>query len=126
MALGVRRREKEGEKLPTRYYSKLQEDAVAKKVNGRTTANSGATNFGGKGDILTDEWLLECKTRTSSSESISIKKDWFQKNREEMVFEGKKYQAVVFNFGPNEENHYIIDEYLFLELQEHLRNRKEN
>jgi hypothetical protein len=30
-----------------------------------------------------------------------------------MVFMGKKHQAIVFNFGPDEENHYIIDEYLF-------------
>lgn len=47
------------------------------------------------------------------------------KNREEMVFLGKKYQAIVFNFGPTEENHYIIDEFLFKELQEYLANKKE-
>ena len=61
----------------------------------------------------------------TASESISIKKDWIQKNREEMVFLGKKYQAIVFNFGPDDENHYIIDEFLFKELQEYLANKKE-
>lgn len=124
MAFGVKVRDKEGEKKPTRYYSSRQEKAVAKAVGGVTTANSGATDFGGKGDVLTDQWLLEAKTKTKSSDSISIKKEWFEKNKAEMAFMGKKYQAVVFNFGPGEENHYIIDEYLFQELQEYLKTRE--
>ena len=33
---------------------------------------------------------------------------------------GKPYSAVVFNFGPGEENHYIIDEYLFRFLKDKL------
>lgn len=37
---------------------------------------------------------------------------------------GKEHSAIVFNFGPGEENHYIIDEYLFLELLEYLKNEK--
>lgn len=127
MAFGIKIRDKEGEKKPTRYYSSRQEKAVAKAVGGTPTANSGATDFGGKGDVLTsgaDSWLLECKTKTKSSDSISIKKEWFEKNKAEMTFMGKKYQAVVFNFGPDEENHYIIDEYLFKELQEYLKTRE--
>ena len=130
MAVGVRRREKEGTKLPTRHFSSLQEKKVAKTINGKQTANSGATMFGGQGDVLTcgdDSFLIECKTKTTNSDSISIKRDWFRKNKEEMVFQGKQHQAVVFNFGPDEpynENHYIIDEYLFLELQEYLNGKE--
>lgn len=30
---------------PTRYYSKQQENKVAKRLNGKRTANSGATAF---------------------------------------------------------------------------------
>jgi hypothetical protein len=33
---------------------------------------------------------------------------------------GTPHQAVVFSFGPDQENHYIIDEYLFQFLQEKL------
>lgn len=70
--------------------------------------------FGGKGDISVGNlFLIECKTKTSKAESISIKKEWFTKNESEKVFMGKKYSAVAFNFGPDEENYYIIDEYLF-------------
>ncbi len=36
---------------------------------------------------------------------------------------GKPYFAIVFNFGPDEENHYIIDELTFQEL---LAYQKEN
>lgn len=53
-----------------------------------------------KSDISTDKFNLECKTKTSHSESILIKKEWFLKNKEEVMFMGKPYSAVVFNFGP--------------------------
>ena len=60
-----------------------------------------------------------------SSESISIKKEWFEKNKQECMLTGTPHQAVVFNFGPGEENHYIIDEYLFKALQEYLESLDE-
>ena len=126
MIIGTAKRDKEGAKpLPTRYYSKKQEESVAKAVGGRRSKNSGATMFD-KSDVSTDKFNLECKTKTSHSESISIKKEWFAKNKEEALFMGKPDSAVVFNFGPDEENHYIIDEYLFLELLAHLNSLEEN
>lgn len=129
MIIGTAKRNKEGVKpLPTRHYSSAQEKTVAKAVNGKVQKNSGATDFQ-KGDIVTpgkNSFLLECKTKTSASESISIKKEWFEKNRQECLLTGTPHQAVVFNFGPGEENHYIIDEYLFLELLDHLNTLEEN
>ena len=77
-----------------------------------------------KGDVLTNNMLIECKTKTSTSDSISIKKEWITKNQQEMVFMGKKYSAIAFNFGPNEDNYYIIDEYLFEDLLYYLNNCK--
>ncbi len=126
MIIGTAKRDKEGAKpLPTRYYSKKQEESVAKATGGRRSKNSGATMFD-KSDVSTDKFNLECKTKTTHSESISIKKEWFTKNKEEAMFMGKPYSAVVFNFGPDEENRYIIDEYLFLELLDHLNSLEEN
>jgi hypothetical protein len=123
MAIGTRQRVKEGVgQKPTRHYSNIQEKSVAKAIGGRQTANSGATPWQ-KGDVLTkgvNGFLLECKTKTTASESISIKKEWFDKNRQECLLTGTPHQAVVFNFGPGEENHYIIDEYLFQFLKEKL------
>lgn len=128
MAFGLRERTKDTDKpKPTRFFSDKQEKSVAKAVSGKQTKNSGATPWQ-KGDVLTDgseSFLIECKTKTKKSDTITIRTDWFAKNKQEMVFQGKKHQAVVFNFGPNEENHYIIDEYLFQELLEYLRNKGE-
>lgn len=106
------KRDKGSEKLPTRYYSKKQEDAIAKKLGGQRVKNSGATAWQ-KGDVHLDKWLLEAKTKTTSSKSISIQKEWLEKNVKEALFQGKPYTALAFNFGPDEKNYYIIDEELF-------------
>lgn len=107
----------------TRWYSDRQEKAVAKEIGGKQTKNSGATLFQ-KSDVYTDLFNLECKTKTTNSDSISIKREWFEKQIRENIQMGKKYSAIVFNFGPDEpynENHYIINEQLFLALQEYLK-----
>lgn len=120
----VTRTSREGNR-PTRHYSKNQENTVAKDLGGHRQPNSGATAFA-KGDVTLDKFLLECKTKTKSSDSISIKKEWFEKNKTEAMFIGKPYNAVVFNFGPDEPNYYIIDQYLFQELIEHLQEKNNN
>ena len=37
---------------------------------------------------------------------------------------GKPYNALVFNFGPNEDNYYIIDQYLMEFLIEKLEEER--
>ena len=105
----------------TRYFSNKQEKHVAKAVGGKQTANSGATMFS-KGDVTLNDWLLECKTKTSPSQSISIKKEWLDKIEEEAFSMNKHHSALVFNFGDlhNAQNYYIINEQefkRFLELE---------
>lgn len=119
----IAQRTKDGESKPTRYYSTKQEKQVAKTLGGTRTKNSGATMFQ-KGDLTTDDWLIECKTKMSSSESMSIKKEWLEKNLKESLFMGKKYNALAFNFGPDESNYYIIDEQTFQCLVELLKENK--
>lgn len=114
-------RERNGKK-PTRYYSSRQEKQVVASVGGKQTINSGATLFE-KGDVLLDNWLIECKTKTSSAKSMSIKKEWLEKNLKESLFMGKEYNALAFNFGPDEEMHYIISEDLFKELVNYLNSK---
>jgi len=103
---------------PTRFYSKQQEKKVAKAVKGQRVANSGATAFS-KGDVRTDTFLLECKTCTEPRRSFTLKKEWFDKNKEEAFAMHKDYSAVVFDFGDGE-NFYIIDEPLFQKLIQYL------
>lgn len=99
----------------TRYYSKKQEKKVAHANNGSVVSNSGATAFN-KGDVLTDNFLIECKTKTSEAKSFSIKREWLEKNKEEAFAMGKTRSALAFNFGPDEPNYYIIDALTFREF----------
>lgn len=99
-------------KKPTRFYSNRQEKQVAKAIKGKQTANSGATAFQ-KGDVITADWLIECKTSTSPKKSFSIQKEWLEKNKEEAFGMGKLYSALAFNFGPDTDNYYVIDEKTF-------------
>ena len=66
---------------PTRWYSNKQEQKVAKTIGGKQTANSGATKWS-KGDVRTDDFLIECKTCEKEKKSFSIKKEWLEKNKE--------------------------------------------
>ena len=107
-------------KKSTRYHSNAQEKRIAKAVKGQRVANSGATAFS-KGDVRTDTWLFEAKTKTSESQAFSIKKEWLLKNREEMFAMGKSYNALVFDFGDGN-NYYVLDEKTFLMMKDLLDN----
>lgn len=113
------------ENKPTRYFSDKQEKAVAKAVGGKQTKNSGATVHQ-KGDVLTDLFLVECKTKTTNCESISIKKEWFEKNIAESIYMHKEFSTVVFSFGPDSKNYYILDEQTFKEMVEALEYKRAN
>ncbi len=100
---------------PTRFYSNRQEKRVAKAVSGYKVVNSGATTFS-KGDVTTDNWLIECKTTTSEKSSFSIKREWLEKNREEAFAMNKDHNALAFDYGDGR-NWYVIDEKTFVTLQ---------
>lgn len=106
---------------PTRYYSNKQEKQIAKAVKGKQVANSGATSFN-KGDVVTNDFLIECKTCTKERKSFTLKKEWFTKNEEEAFAMGKDFNALVFDFGDGQP-HYIIDEPLFKILINYLNER---
>ena len=103
---------------PTRWHSNQQEKHIAKSLNGRQVANSGAAHFVG-GDVTTELFLIEAKTVTKEQRSFTIKKEWIEKNREEAIAMGKSYNALAFDFGDGRQ-HYVIDEKLFKQLVEYL------
>lgn len=113
------RQSRELENKPTRFFSDRHEKSVAKAVGGKQTPNSGATPFC-KTDILSEDWCFEAKTQTKNKKSFTLKKEWFEKQKQESLFMGKKYSAIVFNFGPGEQNYYIVDEITFKEMMENL------
>ena len=97
---------------PTRFYSNKQEKKVAKALGGKQQSNSGATTFN-KGDVVTDDWLIECKTATSEKQSFSIKREWLEKNKEEAFAMNKSHHALAFDFGDGGDVYYIVDEKTF-------------
>lgn len=106
--------------MNTRKYSSSQEKKVAKKVGGKQVANSGATAFH-KGDVRTNQFLIECKTSTKEVKSVRIQKDWLDKIDEEAFAMNKPYSALAFDFGGYEsEQYFIINESLFRQLQTYL------
>ena len=107
-------------KKSTRYFSGRQERKVAKKLGGKQVANSGAATFVA-GDVITKEWLIECKTKTKDSSSFTIKEDWLLKNEEEAFAMGKNNSALCFDFGPSaNKRYYVISERLFELLKDYM------
>lgn len=96
----------------TRYYSDKQEKSVCKAVNGRQQTNSGAGHFN-KGDVITDTFLIECKCVMKPKDSVSIKREWVEKNKNEAFSTRKPNQAICINFEPDGNNYYLINERLF-------------
>ena len=70
----------------TRAYSDRHEKSVCKALNATQQPNSGAGLFR-KGDVVQEEssLLIECKCCMSEKKSVSIKKDWIEKNKEEIL-----------------------------------------
>ena len=108
---------------PTRWYSNKQEKQVVKQLGGRQTPNSGATPWV-KGDVLLDQFLIECKTSTVEKQTFSVPKKWLDKMQEEAFAMGKPYAALCFDYGDGV-NHYVIDEKLFKQLTELLKEETE-
>lgn len=105
----------------TRSVSKKMESRVAKALGGRRQPNSGATLFA-KGDVIHPEFLIECKTSMTEKQSVSIKREWIDKLREEAFAVNRPYYALAFNFGLEAGgDFYIINEDLFNRLIEAIR-----
>ena len=98
---------------PTRYYSDLHEKSVCKALGAVQQSNSGAGKFS-KGDVVQREasMLIECKCAMSEKNSVSIKKEWLEKNKNEGFSCRLPNNAVCINFGPDSNNYYVINERL--------------
>ena len=109
------------DKGTTRYYSDLQEKSVANLIEGIRSINSGAGRFG-KGDIFKKEasMLIECKCVMSPKNSVSVKKEWIDKNKEEAFSQRLSNGVIAINFEPGGENYFVINEKLFKFLVESL------
>lgn len=96
-------------KNATRYYSSKQENYVAKLINGKTVTNSGAAKFA-CGDVISDNFIIECKTKMAPSESFTIKKQWLEGLNQDKIALSKSHSALCFSFGEDEPNYFILTE----------------
>ena len=100
-------------KESTRFYSDAHEKSICKALGGTQNSNSGAGNFS-KGDVVVKDasLLIEAKCCMKPKDSVSIKRDWIEKNKHEGFMVRRDNQAVCINFEPNGSNYYVIDEKL--------------
>ena len=110
----------------TRYYSDAHEKSICKALGARQQPNSGAAKFN-KGDVVHDgaSMLIEAKCTMSEKQSVSVKKEWFEKNKSESFGVRKSNQAVCINFEPDGDNYYIINERLMRFLVDKLQEEGE-
>lgn len=63
-----------------------QENRVARKLGGRRQRGSGSSDYA-KGDVKTENFLIECKQ--TEKKSLSVKGDWLSKITREAMASGK-------------------------------------
>ena len=98
-------------KESTRYFSDLHEKSICRALGAKQQSNSGAGLFN-KGDLVNKDasLLVEAKTCMTEKSSFSIKKEWLEKNLKEAHEMNLYNSALCFNFGPDTENYYVINE----------------
>ena len=110
-------------KISTRVASNMQEKRVAQKLNGKIQCNSGATKFS-KGDVILPDIRMhvECKTSISPRLSVTIKKEWLEKQSQESFSMRCPYHALAFNFCFDDtKDYFVIDDRLMQILVDTLR-----
>lgn len=97
----------------TRFFSNAHEQSICKALGAQQTSNSGAGHFK-KGDVVHEgaNMLIEAKCSMSEKKSVSIKKEWIEKNKAEGFATRKLNSAVCINFEPGGDNYYVINEKL--------------
>lgn len=101
-------------KNTTRAKSNQQEKRIAKALGGKRVIGSGATPFL-KGDVIVDKLFIEAKTKMEPSKSISVKREWLEKAKEQALATRKEDYALAISFGDNKE-FYIIEDTLMEDL----------
>ena len=107
----------------TRAYSDEHEKSVTKALGGWQQPQSGGGHWR-KGDVVVKDasLLVECKCSMKSKDSFSIKKSWIDKNIEERWTQRLDHSAICFNFEPNGQNYYVINEALMRFLVDSIKN----
>ena len=101
-------------KNSTRAKSSQQEKRIAKAMGGKQVVGSGSTPFL-KGDVIAGKLFIEAKTKMEPSKSISVKKEWLEKAKEQALATRKEDYTVAISFGEPKE-YYIVEDNLMEDL----------
>lgn len=83
--------------MSTKDFSSVQEKCVADYLNWKVVTGSGSRDFH-PGDIISDDWLGECKTHITRTDSIVFYRRHWDKIAKES-FEINKYPALFTDDG---------------------------
>nr|DAZ15683.1 MAG TPA: hypothetical protein [Caudoviricetes sp.] len=97
--------------MNTRKLSNTQEKRIAKNIGGRQVIGSGSTPFL-KGDVTTSDLFIEAKTKAKESKSISVKKEWLEKAKEQSYSMRKRDYALAISFGDGKDYYVIEDSFM--------------
>lgn len=98
----------------TRAKSSIQEKRIAKAMGGRQVVGSGSTPFL-KGDVIAGDLFIEAKTKMNPSQSITVKKGWIDKAKEQSLSMRKSDYAIAVSFG-DPKDYYLIEDSFMEEL----------
>lgn len=116
---------------PTITLSTMGATPTKKKipvVDAKRQANSGALWYA-KGDIKTQDYLMECKERGTinarGEKTISIPKDWLLKQEQEAFQENRPYWVIPFRYK-NDDSIYLVKSFdQEIEMYQELRKLRE-
>ena len=104
-------------KQSTRYQSNIQERRISSHfADGKQVIGSGSTPFL-KGDVITEDFFIECKTKVKPSSQITVKREWIEKAREQAYQMRKPYFILALSFGDTSD-YYLMEPQLLEELYE--------
>ena len=92
---------------PNKYYSNIQEKLVASMIDGKQVTGSGARPFH-YGDVISDEWLVECKTHTEPGHNIYFGADIWSKIQKEAIFHHRMPALVVDEGSQKSQNTWCL------------------
>ena len=75
---------------------------------------SGSTPFL-KGDVVTGDLFIECKTKAKESTQITVKKEWLEKAREQAYQMRKENYVLALSFGDGKD-YFMLESGYFEDL----------
>ena len=102
--------------MSTKDYSSKQESTIARYFDWNTVVGSGARDFH-YGDIISMDWLGECKTHTKPQDKITFFRKHWKKISEEALFHHRNPVLIVDNGTQNPSSTFCMFKYTFDSLE---------